>query len=167
MSHVEHDFASPMVEVEHEEGDVDLLLWITRVVAWDGILPITVSVISTGIAVLFPRNPAIQAFTMIFLPIAAFFYRYRVGAEQIRTNHCGRWLRGIQFSSLGLAIFCFLFFDCMIVLMAFLPNNGRIFTTEDVHVFTIMAGFYLVLVTIAMYPGRKPSPVVISDQRWQ
>ena len=133
---------------------VDFKLWVGRVVGWDGLLPIAISTAAIGIALLFPRERGIQTAALLVLPIGAFFYRARVGFRQIRGNRCSGYIRGLQLFALGFALLLLIFFDFIIVLMAFIRQGQRIPPPEDIPIWAGMLCTYIALVVFAMYPGR-------------
>ena len=137
-----------------ETGALDYGLWISRVLGWDGLLPVFVFLASVTIAVLFPQNRAIQTLALLALPIAAFFCRAYVGRGQINSNGCGQWVRWGQYVALGFALLLFVAFDFMLVLLEFVPKGQRRPPPEDVPIWVGMVVAYFLLVAFAMYPRR-------------
>jgi hypothetical protein len=133
---------------------LDYGLWISRVARWDGLLPVIVSAVSVGVALLFPQNRDAQTIALLALPIAAFLYRAYIGRRQIFSNRCRQYIRWLQFVALGFALLLLLFFDFLVVLMAFIPDGPGVLEPEDVPIWAGMLGAYLALVIFAMYPGR-------------
>jgi hypothetical protein len=145
--------------------NLDVGLWIGRILSWDGLLPAIVFAASVGVAVLFPNNRIVPEIAMVVLPIGAFLWRARAGHRQINTNGCGPWTRAGQYVALGFALLLFLFFDFMLVLLEFIPKGQRGLAQEDVPIWVGMVIAYLVLATFAMYPGRGLNSATIHSAR--
>jgi bifunctional DNase/RNase len=137
-----------------ETGALDYGLWISRILRWDGLLPVFVFLASVAIAVLFPQNGAVQTLALLALPIAAFICRVNVGHAQINSNGCGQWVRLGQFVALGFALLLFVAFDFILVLLEFVPKGQKHPPPEDVPIWIGMIVAYFALVSFAMYPGR-------------
>lgn len=129
--------------------------WLLRIIGWDGILPVFVASLAFAIASIFGNNWLLAEALVIVLPIVALFIRFSIGYKHIRRNYCGKMFKGIQTGALGLAVFIMLFADFLVVLLAFIPKNDRHPPPEDVPIYIVALTVYLVLVVIAMYPGRE------------
>ena len=133
--------------------------WILRIIYWDGILPIFVSFVSVAVASFLGNNRPLAETLMVVLPIVALFIRFSIGRKHILGNNCGGIFKGVQTGALGFAILIFLFADFLVVLSAFIPKNRGLPPPEDVPIYIVALLLYLVLVIIAMYPGRESASV--------
>ena len=138
-----------------------LATWLLRVFAWDGILPVCVLAIPSIIHWALPNNRGIIELTAVTLPIVAFVVRAAVGYRHIAANNCSREVRAVQYSVFYLAIFVFVLVDCVMILSHLIPKGAV--GDGDYLIFSILIGSYLLLMTVAMYPGPpKPLPEVLT-----
>lgn len=132
-----------------------VVLWIGRILGWDGLLPAIIYSASVAVAVFFPKDEGVRIIAVLGLPIGAFLWRAHVGRRQINTNDCSRGVRFGQKVALGMALLLFVAFDFMSVLLQFIPKGQRELPPKDVPIWAGMVVAYFVLVTFAMYPGRN------------
>jgi hypothetical protein len=125
--------------------------WMLRIVAWDGMLPAAIWFAPLLIQAVAPNRRGAVELAAVFLPIFAFFIRFRAGNRYISTNNCGPALRGLQFCVFFLAIFVLVLVDAVIMLTHVMPRAA--ITVDDLKVFAALYGAYLATMAFAMYPG--------------
>lgn len=129
--------------------------WFWRFVAWDGILPIVVSVVPSAVVMLFPRNDAAEVLTFILVPIGAALLRCTVGAVQI-ARICDGDLPVLRQLALGTAIVFLLMFEGCVTMLAF----SRDLRDEDWLMALPLYACYLVPAALAFLPRAEKQPDV-------
>jgi len=131
-------------------------MWLGRVFRWDGLLPLAILMIPFLLRLLFPNQRLVIELASVILPIGGFVIRLLVGRHFIKTNHCARGFQHLQSILLmvGLAIMTLL--DCVIILSVLMPKGAVMMNARDVAISAGLYGTYLVLMLVAMYPGRAP-----------
>ena len=131
--------------------------WLLRVLTWDTLLPVGISILPRAINLVLPNQPRVIDFASVIAPIVAFFLRLREGTAN--------FLEPVFGVGTGLAGFRFLLRD-------FSFGSGRRFADfmactakrrakhtarrlDDTH--RTSRRFYLTGMVIAMYPGRSPA----------
>jgi hypothetical protein len=99
--------------------------WLIRVAAWDGMLPVVVWSLPLVALQLFPGRRGPVELLGVVLPITAFLIRFFVGVRAIRTNHCGRLVRGLQGIALWAGLFLLLIVDTLQILRLVMPPGMR------------------------------------------
>jgi hypothetical protein len=135
-----------------ERKRLDLLSWLLRVIAWDGLLPVAVVLTPTIIELLFPHNRGLIEPAFLWLPIAAFGTRYVVGKRHIMSNACTPTLKHMQFLAFVLGICALFFIETWLILLRLMPW-AVVFEGGDKTVMGILVMIYLTAMVIAMYPG--------------
>lgn len=142
----------PIADVSAEVGVARmLLLWLLRLFAWDGLLPVVVWSLPAIVEAVLPQKPlGLIEMIAVFLPILAFFIRYYVGAEHILRNTCSERTQRIQFFSFCVGILTLVFVDAIMILSHVMPNNQDPLQSEGFR-WTIVV--YLALMAFSMFPG--------------
>ncbi len=134
--------------------------WAIRVVWWDALLPVVIALVPTVIRFVVPNGRGIMETTAVILPIGAFFARIAAGRRQIDSNHCSEFMRLLQFCVFCVGILPLIAIDCMIILSDLIAANALLSNQTDLPIFLSIIGFYLVMMMIAMYPGRTSRPPI-------
>lgn len=134
---------------------VNIGKWLFRVGSWDGLLPIFVFSFPSVVGLLLPDNRGAMEITAVALPIAAFFLRFRAGRRHIAQNHCSTVVRGLQMVIFCLGLMILLLIDAVLILAHLMPEGELFATRTDLIVWGILFGTYLVVMTVAMYPGAE------------
>jgi hypothetical protein len=130
--------------------------WLVRVAAWDGMLPVVVWSLPLVALQLFPGRRGPIELLGVVLPITAFLIRFFVGVRAIRTNHCGRLVRGLQGIALWAGLFLLLIVDTLQILRLVMPP-GAFKDRESLIGFVVFYSIYIVCMAFAMYPGWYPA----------
>jgi hypothetical protein len=139
---------------------INYLLWFGRVLSWDSLVAACLLLIPVAIETLFPNAEDALFLAAAVLPLVAFLLRGIAGLRQINRNHCSRRVHRLQLVALGLGIFPLAFFDCFMILAALEPKPPRLAVPPPEGFWLVLGGifcFYLLMMIIAMYPGRTVS----------
>ena len=130
--------------------------WIIRLIAWDGLLPALVWLSPYAIRAIIPNHDKAIEAAAILIPIAALFLRFYMGSKYIFSNHCSRSFRKLQVVLFCLGIFLLLLIDSLMILSTILPKMPQGHPVHFREMILIAGAFsvYLLLMFIAMYPGR-------------
>lgn len=156
-------YSSPQFVDDDPESTIDYWTWISRILGWDGLLPLLVSTVPVALAAVFPNNQQLAALFLVCIPIIAFMFRFLIGVRQIRANCCNLMTKRFQIVAPGVAIFLMLFIDFFLVLSAFIQNKNREPPAGYIQAFAIALAFYVSLVSFAMYPGRRTMSVTLQE----
>jgi hypothetical protein len=134
-------------------GGTDKWSWLFRWLGWDGLLPVGVALVASGIDLAFPKNRTVIAAVAVYGSLAAFFARGIMGMKQILANNCDEEIRGFQFSMLLVGMFTLLFMDAGII-VSHMDNLEPVFATPvDRFMAGVIVLTYLTAMAFAMYPG--------------
>jgi hypothetical protein len=140
-------------------GRVDMVSWLIRLFAWDGMLPAGIVLAPFGIEFLFPNNRGIMEITAVTLPVMAFLLRIVAGLRRIDSNRCSVSVRRFQYCAFCFAILPLVLVDCAVILAHVMPAGAVFADAKEVVIWGAIYLSYLLLMTFAMYPGRsEPSP---------
>ena len=78
--------------------------WLTRVLAWDLVLPAFIAFVPAGVELLLPNRRGVTEVIAVELPIAALLARLRIGRRQIGSNRCSGRIRSWQFALFRLGV---------------------------------------------------------------
>lgn len=131
-------------------------LWISRVFRWDGLLPVAILLIPLALRLLFPNQRWAIELASILLPVCGFVIRFVVGCHFIGTNHCGDTFRALQSICLVIGLGKMALLDCVIILSILMPQGALMMNARDIAISVGLYGLYLLLMIVAMYPGRAP-----------
>ena len=131
--------------------------WLLRVLTWDTLLPVGISILPRAIDLVLPNQPRVIDFASVIAPIVAFFLRLRAGGQQISSNQCSELVQGWQAFVFCFAIFPLVLVDALLILWPALPKGGRNIQPGDWMILIYLSAFYLTGMVIAMYPGRSPA----------
>jgi hypothetical protein len=141
------------------EGQINYGLWIWRVISWDTLVPASLLLVPMAIAEIFPKVETPLALAAALLPGVAFALRFFAGRQQIVSNGCSAEVRRRQHAALVLGILPLMFVDCSFILAHTPPGGPQplpVMPSLEL-LWLLLAGcivFYLVMMAIAMYPGR-------------
>ncbi len=124
---------------------VDVVYWLTSLVAWDGALPALMVVTPIVLQWLWPLNAVARDFGVTIVVITALFVRLIVGWRHVGRNHCGSLTRFAQKTLLCILVICLILID---VLLMILPNPAG--------VLCVVFGIYAPLMLFVLYPGQEP-----------
>ncbi len=133
-------------------------LWLLRVLMWDGLLPAGVVLVPTFVEFRFPNNRGAIELTALALPSVGLLIRLWIGRRFIAANHCTVSVRKLQFCALFLGIFLLAFLEGVLILTHVMPSGALFVHQTDVVIFAMLFSTYLLLMSIAMYPGQADSP---------
>lgn len=136
--------------------------WLLRLAAWDGMLPAVVWSLPLVALQLLPGRRGPVEILGVVLPITAFLIRFFVGVRVIRSNRCGRILRGFQGVSLWAGLFLLLIIDTLQILRLVMPP-GAFKDRESLIGLLVFYSVYILCMAFAMYPGRSPRASVSND----
>lgn len=136
---------------------INYVRWLLRVLTWDTLLPVGISILPRAIDLVLPNQPRLIDFASVVAPIVAIFLRLRAGGQQISSNQCSELVQGWQAFVFCFAIFPLVLVDSLLILWPALPKGGRIMQPDDWKIFIYPGAFYLAGMIIAMYPGRSPA----------
>lgn len=125
--------------------------WLRFVIAWDGILPICVALFPIAIRLVLPNVRDAIAITSVAVPVAALVIRIFVGNRHIARNRCGSLVRAVQYCFFLVGILSLMCVECIFMAVGL---NALLANEKDRYFTALAFGFYLVAMTIAMYPGR-------------
>lgn len=131
-------------------------LWLTRVFRWDGVLPVVILLVPFVLRFLFPNQRGAIELASIILPIGGFVIRFLVGCHFINTNHCHSAFQTLQTCILVIGLGIMTLLDCIIILSVLMPQGALMVNAKDIAIWVSLYGTYLLLMIIAMYPGRAP-----------
>jgi hypothetical protein len=137
-------------------GHLNYRLWFIRVISWDAILPFCLLVAPTLIEFCFPNRRGVMEVTAVTLPVAAFLLRIRAGWRHITTNRCSDIVQHFQFFVFCIGILPLVLLDCFMILSHLMPQ-GAVATQGDLVVLASVFAVYLMIMAVAMYPGRSIS----------
>ena len=137
--------------------------WLLRMLAWDGILPVTILAIPFIIRLAFPQMPDVIVVVAVALPIAAFFLRLYAGCCYIAANHCGQFLRRIQSVSLMTGIFALMLLDALVISLQGMPGDPLWRDPAELTIFGGIYAFYIVCMAITLYPGKPDADPIGFD----
>lgn len=146
--------------------------WFLRVLTWDGLLPAVVWAVPVLLMSVLPDGELLVLTLGVILPIVALIVRFYVGHAMIVRNRCGPWFRKLQVVCLGLGLFVLMCLDSLLITLFTLQLDGGNNPEDDWRVqLVIFAMFYLpylILLAVAMYPGRtvRPVSVVAAQDEW-
>lgn len=135
------------------DGRVRYDVWALRVITWDAVLPICITILPLGVKFLFPNRRGALELTAVVLPIAAFFLRFRAGKRHISANRCSRRFRRFQLCMFCLGILPLVLIDCVVILSELMPAGA--FGGADYIALAVPIMIYLASMVVAMYPGRE------------
>lgn len=138
------------------QSRLDLGAWLLRLLSWDGLLPVGICLAPALITMMLPGHPGTVELAAVFLPIAAFFLRFRAGGRQIGSNHCGAWVRRFQWCALVVGLLMLILFDAFVILSWIMPVVDPDAWKEDLIILGTLVGLYGIAMAVAMYPGRVP-----------
>jgi len=124
---------------------VDVVYWLSSLVAWDGALPALMVVTPIVLQWLWPLNAVARDFGVTIVVITALFIRLVVGWRHVGRNHCGSVTRFVQKTLLCILVICLILVD---VLLMILPDPAG--------VLCVVFGIYAPLMLFVLYPGREP-----------
>ena len=140
-------------------GLINYRSWLFRIFAWDALLPVVVVLVPTVLGFLFPNHRGPIEIAAVTLPITALFLRFAAGKRHIQTNQCGTPLRCVQYCTLCIGILELFVIDALLILSHVMPKNQLPMTDTELLVWTILIAIYLMLMAVAMYPGREKPPL--------
>lgn len=129
-------------------SDSRVAQWLFTMICWDGMLPGLVALTPLIVGNLAARWPLIQIMVGVFLPIAAFGLRRRLGFGQLADGRHARWQIGLFFP----ALFLLMIFDALFAVFTMIPQGLR---DDDWQIVWWIFATYLVLIAIAMFPLRR------------
>jgi hypothetical protein len=92
----------------------------------------------------------------VLIPIAAFLLRWGIGRGHILKNHCGPFFRQVQTCCFYVGLISILLGECIaLCIHAFDDDDAALAAIVAMTPFYLL---YLLLMTLAMYPGREPIP---------
>ena len=127
--------------------------WLTRLTAYDGVLPLAIWLTPRFVALAFPNQRGLIEIIAIVLPVFGCLVRFYVGRRIIACNLCSKRVRWIQVVALSLGVVLLALVDCVIVLMYIMPRDA--FVQNDWGILLVLWCFYFVLMAAAIYPGRS------------
>lgn len=92
--------------------------WRQSFLAWDGILPLAISLMPLAIAFVFPRNDVAEITSAILVPMAAALIRTMIGAREIKMRFDGQLPVGRQLA-LAVAIVLLMLYEGMVSILTF------------------------------------------------
>jgi hypothetical protein len=147
---------------EPSSGQIDISVWLLRLLTWDGVLPFCMILIPHAARLLFPNNGLVIVFLAVGLPIAALFFRIRAGCQHIDENNCGPTFQKVQVWSMVFGALVLVLIDAMLIVMHEMGARAFLATQGDRIVVGSMVLTYLIAMAVAMYPGRsKPLPTTL------
>lgn len=133
------------------------LEWLKAIVRWDGILPLVVASAAPFVRLAFPKQTWVGDLTAVALPIAAFFFRLRIGGRYFETHRHYPW-QGVVFF---IAVLWLVLLDATLILFNQIPEAISI---RDWRVWFLMYAGYVIAMAIALYPLKtSPSITLPSD----
>lgn len=141
----------PVVPVGPDRaGRIDYRLWVRRVVSWDVPVYCLLAIVPTVVEQLLPKEANLILIATL-LPILAFFLRVRAGRRQMAENRVPFWLHMLQSVVFYATITLMIFLDSLMLAMhGVAPEAALAFGLFGLC-------FYMLPMTLAMYPGRMPS----------
>lgn len=127
--------------------------WLTHLMFWDVLLPLSVSTVPWLVHWWFQNAHAIEAIAVV-MPIVAFLTRMNVGGRRITYNRCGAFLKCLQFVVFGVAALLLIGVEALLVLMLLIPMGAMQPTETDLIILSSIAVGYLLIMTFATFPGR-------------
>ncbi len=137
-----------------ETREVNFRRWLLNILAWDGVVPLSVVVMPYGLKLVLPDNPWAFVVAAVVLPIGALLARFAIGTRQIASNHCGALCRGVQYVALVVGILVLLVIDAMLVLAHDLHKGALFESGQDRAWCVILIFTYLATMTVACFPGE-------------
>lgn len=139
-------------------GRVNVVYWIVRIIAWDGLLPLGIVLAPTAIERLFPNQK--EGFLDLFpvwITLAAFVLRYAFGKRHIDSNDCSPRVRRFQFVVFCVGVVLLGLVEGFVMILSRMGPIQELFEDQTCQlVFATLAAIYLTLMSVAMYPGRAP-----------
>ncbi|MDB5388670.1 MAG: hypothetical protein JWM11_4316 [Planctomycetaceae bacterium] len=136
-------------------NEMTVLTWLMRLIAWDGLLPAFVWISPVIISTIFPNNRGLIEAAAMFIPIIAFFVRFRVGRHCISSNRCGSAVRVLQYIVFFMGILLLALIDAVMMLSHLNPQDGPFTHPSDRKIWVLLFIAYLTSMIIAMYPGTS------------
>jgi hypothetical protein len=130
---------------------LDWISWVIRVLAWDGLLPFLIELVPTGIRELNLGVVAVNL-TAVFVLVVALLVRTLAGMAYIRSNCCNDLTKSLQIVVFFIGIIWLMPLDLAMILC---PVNQHFETFDDVVLFVLAYTGYVIMMVIAMYPGRS------------
>jgi hypothetical protein len=129
---------------------VNIWDWLHRVLGWDGLLPVCIAVLPTGIDFVLPNNADALTIAAVTAPIAALFVRFSVGRRHLASNQVGPAVRACQYCVFTAAIFLLCLIDCFVIIIHVVPAVPA----TDWSILGALFSLYLIAMSFAMFPGR-------------
>ncbi len=136
-------------------GPLDWSGWLLRVLTWDGMVPVSLLLLSRGLVLLAGNQAAIIDVLCVFIPLTGLLVRLNIGRRTIHLNDCSRGMKGVQFWFLVFGLLVLAFLECVMMLFTILPPPPD--PAKGWIVFGVALGMYFPLMIIAMYPGQQPT----------
>jgi hypothetical protein len=114
-------------------------------------------VVPTLIEFCLPNRRGVMEVTAVTLPVAAFLLRIRAGWRHITTNRCSDIVQHFQFFVFCIGILPLVLLDCFMILSHLMPQGALFATQGDLVVLASVFAVYLMIMAVAMYPGRSIS----------
>ena len=134
---------------------VNRWLWLHRVLAWDGVLPLSVVLLPAGVGAVMPNRVDAIFSVAVAIPIAALLIRYAIGRRTIASNRVGPVVRACQYCVFTAAIVVLVFVDFVLILLHLDPPEVQ---AQLFYALGTMYGLYLVAMSFAMFPGWTEAP---------
>jgi hypothetical protein len=134
---------------------LNLRVWLQRVLGWDGLLPLANAFVAATIRFVIPKHEQLAVAVVTGLPLATLFLRAHMGNRHINSNHCSEAVRVFQHWVLAVGILLLFFVDVLLITQALLPQGLALLKNDDWISLGCVFAAYLILMTLAMYPGRR------------
>ena len=134
-------------------GGTDKWLWGFRLLGWDGLLPVGVALVASGMDLAFAKNRIVIAVAAVVVSLGALFARGVMGIQHIQSNNCDAEIRVFQFSMLVIGMLTLLCFDAGIIVSHMDKHQPVFVTTADDFMAAAIVVIYLAAMSGAMYPG--------------
>jgi hypothetical protein len=135
------------------------MVWLIRLLTWDGLLPVAIWLVPLAVRSAFPRNRDVTEAVGIVLPILVLFARFGYGCVIITTNSCNSWFRFAQLLTLCAAILGMMLLEVLLMM----SHEAHPMTLRDLRGIAMLIGVYLVMMAFATYPGRATSETGLND----
>jgi hypothetical protein len=91
-----------------DNTQVDVRMWLSRVLAWDGLLPVCIALLPPILAMLVPD--LVVTIAGVVVPLAALFIRAKFGPRHIASNRVHPFFRNCQYAvfAFGIGLLCFI-----------------------------------------------------------
>ena len=138
------------------ESRINYRRWFWRVLAWDGILPLIVWIAPYLLAQILPNREEPRMLGIILTAIGVFLLRWFMGSDHVASNHCSSPIKQLQYGCFFAGLVVMLLMDALLLALHGLMQPGEWLGMAIILVLPF--SLYLVLMAIAMYPGREPAP---------